>query len=215
MTLANPSLVSVCNQALSWLGAQRISDLEEDSTRAVACKDRLGDTVREVLRQHPWTCCIKRARITADTDGPEFGGGNKFTLPAGFERVVEVVPRDAPYRKESGCLVVDEDVIGLVYISNAVPVEQWASPLRPAEAAKLAMNIAPQLGMSVGGEVAANWESALRAARHASGSERLREEVPDEDWLGARDSYDDPRTRGVNRAPEALGGFGDVSSGGV
>ncbi|UNM20904.1 hypothetical protein K0P33_05450 [Pseudomonas sp. ArH3a] len=114
MTMATG--VSICSNALLMLGSQTINDFadQENLDRAKLCAN-LYPTVRDdLLRSHPWNCCIKRAVLAPDADAPLFGYSHSFELPADFSRVLEV--------SSSGC-IIDHLVEGRSILANTTVLE--------------------------------------------------------------------------------------------
>lgn len=64
------SEVSICNQALSWVGAGQINSLDDPGNKAEWCKNNY-DFIRDaVLEERMWSFAIARASsTTADKDG--------------------------------------------------------------------------------------------------------------------------------------------------
>ena len=201
------------------LGAQRINSLDDPSAWALACRDRIGDATRAVLEEHPWTSCARRVRLTAQTETPAFGAGNRFTLPADFVQLIELAPGgtlhgSVPYRVEEGAIVCDQTTIGLVYVSDATPVARWSPLLREAVAARLAMAIGPILGKPDTAGAARIYTDALKRARHASGQRSLHKRGPQEDWTRVRTGGDDAGVRGTDVA-SPLGEWGGLGANGL
>jgi len=76
------SFVSICNMALSELGATRITDLGLANKNSQLCSEFLSITVDQVLRCHPWNCAYARASLAALSAAPVFGFSYQYTLPA-------------------------------------------------------------------------------------------------------------------------------------
>lgn len=83
---AGDSSTSICNIALIALGEDPITDLAENSKRAILCKARYDDIRRFVLRTHIWNFSKKQAQIAADPVVPLFDWQNRYALPVDFIR---------------------------------------------------------------------------------------------------------------------------------
>lgn len=59
------SIVSICNLALTRIGAQTINDLEEASSAARHCKALYEPTRDSLLEKHPWRFARSRASLAA------------------------------------------------------------------------------------------------------------------------------------------------------
>ena len=75
------SEVDICNQALSWLGANQIITLADGTTESIICKAKYAPLRDDVLEKVPWTFAIVRLQLAADVSVPAFGYANKFILP--------------------------------------------------------------------------------------------------------------------------------------
>ncbi len=76
----------ICNQALGFIGAQRINDLAADtSNEAIQCRLHFEPTRDALIRSFRWRFAAARAQLTgADTTGPLFEFDNQFALPTNF-----------------------------------------------------------------------------------------------------------------------------------
>lgn len=79
----------VCNRALALLGDQPISDLTDDSNRAVLCSQEYEPLVQELLQNHDWNFASVRVANLAQLADPPLWGANAFAfqLPANCLRV--------------------------------------------------------------------------------------------------------------------------------
>lgn len=120
------STVQIWNQALTKLGAERITDLL-DNTRNAQVMNAIYEVKRDAeLAAHPWTFAIKRASIPASSTAPAFGWLRSFPLPADFLRLVQVGEYYTFYDSDGGELFqveTDPATGGLAVLTDA------ASPL--------------------------------------------------------------------------------------
>ncbi len=56
--------LSICNQALLNLGAEKIISFTDGSVASTLCNDKWATVRDAVLRSHPWNCVIKRGTLT-------------------------------------------------------------------------------------------------------------------------------------------------------
>ena len=82
------SEVSICNHALSLLGAGRITSLtlpsEEDpglARRVGLCRDLYAPTRDAMLEENTWTFATRETRLAREAADPEFGYSMQFVLP--------------------------------------------------------------------------------------------------------------------------------------
>ena len=150
----------IVNFALARLGAERIFSLDDtDSENARLSKIHYDQTVKQVLRSHPWNCCTERATLARETDAPPFGYLYSFQLPGDFLRALYVNdanaygPRDS-WKIEKNKLLSDDTAIQLVYIYWETNAEQYDELLVEAItvllASKLAAPITGRAGDGVG-----------------------------------------------------------------
>ena len=64
------SFVDICNRAITFLGSERITSLDDDTKEGRACKAIHEQTRDNVLRAHPWSFAMKRAALAATTTAP-------------------------------------------------------------------------------------------------------------------------------------------------
>ena len=85
------SETSICNMALSDIGAKRINDFDTDSSdQAIQCKLHYEPTRDALIRSHWWRFATTRATLSQDTTDPPFEYDNQFILPTDFLRMKSV-----------------------------------------------------------------------------------------------------------------------------
>jgi hypothetical protein len=78
---AGDTKLSICSDALIYLGAKPLTSFSETSDAAQIC-DRLYDDIRDmVLCMHPWTFTLKKTQIARLVDTPAFGWKYLYQLP--------------------------------------------------------------------------------------------------------------------------------------
>lgn len=85
-----PSQVSICNQALGWIGANLITSLDDDNREAQLCKTNFDDLRDAVLEEREWTFAVRRITLAPLLLTPKYGYGNQFLLPPQVIRVLNV-----------------------------------------------------------------------------------------------------------------------------
>lgn len=190
MTMATG--VSICSNALLMLGAQTINDFadEQNLDRAKLCAN-LYPTVRDdMLRAHPWNCCIKRAVLAPDADAPAFGYDHAFELPADFSRVLEVGTngQQIDYLVEGRSIQANTTVLELRYVSRNEVENTWDAHLVKlvtlAMAAAMAYPVTQSAAMQQTMEQ--KLETTLRRARAVDGQEDPPQTLGDERLYAAR-----------------------------
>ena len=82
------SEVSICNGALTHVGASLIASLDDDTDRAELCKELYPRTRDEALSRHAWGFATKRAQLAQSATGPLFDYSLGFTLPIDFLKLI-------------------------------------------------------------------------------------------------------------------------------
>ena len=82
----------ICNIALGWLGANRITSLstEEDSTEWLLCSENYDTLRKAVLEEREWTFAVHRVILNPDTEEPVFGHETLFRKPGDALRILTV-----------------------------------------------------------------------------------------------------------------------------
>ena len=86
------SETQICNKALGWLGAKKITSLtiEEDSVEWDLC-DQNYDSLRDaVMEEREWTFAVKRISLLPSTEEIAFGNETKFLKPSDTLRILSV-----------------------------------------------------------------------------------------------------------------------------
>jgi len=190
------STVDICNQALTKLGASRITSLLDDTKQARSL-NAIFETKRDAeLAAHPWTFAITRAQIPASSTAPAFGWAKAYPLPAGYLALVEVGEDYVFYQSDAGPLFQIEG--GSILTDEASPLRIrytqriTNSGLLPALfvealACRLAAEVAEDLTQSLSKRTQA-WEEykqAIRAARKTNAIEQPPRLPPPASWLRA------------------------------
>lgn len=84
------SQVSICNQALGWLGANLIISLNDDNKEAQLCKTNYPDIRNAVLEEREWTFCVRRISLSPLVLEPVYGYTNQFLIPPQVIRILNV-----------------------------------------------------------------------------------------------------------------------------
>lgn len=84
------STVSICNQALGWLGADSILSINDPSKEAQLCKENFDALRDTVLEEREWTFAVRRLYLTPLVATPVYGYANNFLLPADVLRVLNI-----------------------------------------------------------------------------------------------------------------------------
>jgi hypothetical protein len=137
------TITTICNLALSKIGARKIIDIEEESNEARACKMFYAECRDEVLRSHRWNFAITRVALTQVASEPAFGWRNGFEIPTDCLRVFEVngwdlARREGNWELEGRLVMTDEEMVDIRYIRRVEDANLFDSIFVEAFATKLA-----------------------------------------------------------------------------
>ena len=88
--------VSICNQAISWLGGKRIISLDDETTEARLCKANYAHLRDVVLELKAWTFAVKRVKFAKLAEPPIYGFSAAFAIPTEILTVLQVSRFNAP-----------------------------------------------------------------------------------------------------------------------
>ncbi len=180
---------SICNSALSKLGAERILSLDENAPNARLCKEQYPKIVDALLRGHPWNFAIKRAQLAASTTDPVFGYDYSFPLPSDCLRVLEIEDGETvDWQKEGRTIVTDSDSMKIKYISSDVTPGEFDANFAEVVAIQLAHDIcfAVTQSTSLKETLADELKKALSHARTFDSQEGYPRQAYAKDWRNAR-----------------------------
>ena len=165
------SKVSICNAALSMIGADSILAFDDSTKNARHCANVYEQTRRALLRSHPWNCAIKRVQLSPLANKPAFGYDNAFALPGDFIRVVEC--NAYSYSIENRQILCRESVLQLRYVYDNTDESTWDDLLVEA----MSLSIAAKLAKPITGSSAesdsktAELQALLKRARAINAQE--------------------------------------------
>jgi hypothetical protein len=140
----------IANMALSRMGEPAISDISENSPRAIACRTHYEIVRDSLLRSHPWNFAVGRAQLSA-TDDPAFGWEFAYVLPADFLRLSTLNGKQADkcvtdYTLESGAILTNSSEAKVTYVRRITdptlfdPIFTEVLVFRLASAVAMAIN---------------------------------------------------------------------------
>jgi hypothetical protein len=141
--MASP--VSICNLALTNLGADRITALSDNSENARRLTAIYDACLEDVLRSHPWNFAIIRQQLALLSSTPVFGYEYEFQLPGDCLRVVEVSDGTnliTDFKIEGRKLLASNNSVSIKYIGNITDPNQYTSQFIFVFASRLAAEIA-------------------------------------------------------------------------
>lgn len=194
------SAVQICNQALTKLGAERITDLLDD-TRNARVMNAIFEVKRDAeLTAHPWTFAIRREELPALSTAPIYGWARSFLLPTDCVRLVEVGEDFALYDSDTGALfqvesdpttgrqtiLTDESSpLRIRYVRKEANTGRFPPLFVEALACRLAAESAEEITQNLSKRNAA-WEEhaqAIRQAKRVNAIEQPPRKPADGSWV--------------------------------
>lgn len=194
------SQVQIVNQALTKLGAARITSMTDPSNSAMVM-GAIYDMKRDAeIAANPWSFAIKRAQIPASTTDPAFGWAYSYPLPVDYFAMVEVGECYAFYETDTGPLFTfesDPDTGRIAVLSgqasplNVRYVYKVTNPgiypplFAEALACRLAAEACEQItqNLSKREQAWAEHKVAIRLARRMNAIEKPPQQAPASSWL--------------------------------
>ena len=141
--------VSICSNALRWLGDSPITSLTEDSERGRLCNAFYEPSRDAILRSHTWNFAINRANLAKLSTSPAFEYANQFALPTDpfCLRVLKMEFEDYEFKIENlagqgRVLLTDEGEAKIIYIARVTDPSLFDSMFVDVLTAKLAVDLA-------------------------------------------------------------------------
>lgn len=143
------SEVSICNQALGWLGENPITSLDDQTPAASLCYHNYAGLRDSVLEGYEWSFAIRREQL-ALLDQDPVGYGNAFQVPTDVLRVLKC-SKDGRFQREEPALQweIEGDKIlcdeSTIYTRSVIRIEdpmQFSANFVQALAARIAMELA-------------------------------------------------------------------------
>jgi len=199
--MAFVSDVTICSNALGYLGAQPINSLTDDTSERAQLCNRIYKTQRnELLAEHDWNFALKRADLVKTTAEPiivtvdDFS--NEFQLPVDILRVKKagtgalgnLHPR---YRIEGDKLYTDEAAISILYVYEVEDPLLFSAQFVKALEYKLAAVMAIPLTADVAkAQVMASFlEDSLNKGKNLDTREDAIEQYQADTFLIARSQF--------------------------
>ena len=180
------TFVEIANRALTFLGAEPITSLADDSKEARSCNRLYEQTRDQLLRDHPWNFAIKRKSLSANTTAPIFEYTNAFDFPDNTLRILEV-DTDEEWAVEGAQIVTDAAApLLIVYVERVTDPNLFDTKFIETYALRLAADIAFDITASqtVAQTAEQKYMQSIQAARLVDAQESLSEN--EQTWLDAR-----------------------------
>lgn len=147
------SVVSICNQALSWLGVNPITSLDDDLKQAALCKTNYPPIRDAVLERGNWSFAKKRVELAAEVATPAFEYAYQYPLPSDCLRVLSINKYDIDdetldWQLEDNKILTNQSTCKIVYISQVTNPNKFSALFTQALAARIAADLAIPLTQS-------------------------------------------------------------------
>lgn len=185
------SWTEVCNLALTDLGHQRITSLDDLTKEASLSKLVYPACRDEVLRLHPWNSASRRAALPELAAAPAFGYDHQYQLPADCLRVLRLPDAHAetPWKVEGRVLLTDLGApLSVQYVTRLDDPGEMDPLLVAAIAARIAMRLCRPLTQSESllEEMRRLFADRLRDARSADAQEGGGDRISADMFVDAR-----------------------------
>lgn len=178
--------IEICNNALILLGKNPISSFadQSESDAARACANLYPIAKADILRRHPWNCCIKRVILSPLVATPAFDWSYQFSRPGDWLRTINVGYLNDPldYLMEGTRILANTNVLPLTYVAK-VSEGEWDSLLTHVMVKRMEMDLcypitkSTSLRDSLKQEFYGKGDGVLAQAKAVDGQEN-----PPEDW---------------------------------
>lgn len=143
------SEVSICNQALGWLGASLITSLDDNTTQARLCRDNFATLRDSTLEDAEWTFAVGRDELTEDPEPPVWGWTHRYKIPNDVILVVgaqknpsALKPVPIEFVREGDYLLANHaETLYVRYVKRVTDVSKFPPGFSQCFAARLAADI--------------------------------------------------------------------------
>lgn len=181
------SVTLICNRALQIIGERRITNITEDSPQARDLNVAYEPLRDALLRSYFWNFAIKRARLAASVDTPEFGWNYQYPMPADFLRLIPDFEYE--YQVEGSTILSnDSGPLDIRYIRRVTDPNAFDPLFAEALSAKLASELAEIRTQSNSKKEYAEqlFREKITEARRVSAFEQPSLTPPEDDWVSVR-----------------------------
>jgi len=179
--------VEICNSALTKIGAERITSLEDDSPRAVLCNERYALLRDQVLRAHPWNFAIKRAALPQLATTPVFEWAYEYQLPTDCLKVLNT-EEHSRFKVEGRKILSNEGApLNIRYIYKNENVGDYDPVFVEALSCRIAVDLCYSITNSttMAESMLAAYRAQLSEARSMDAQEGSPEDWIVDEWLNA------------------------------
>jgi hypothetical protein len=192
------SKIDIANQALARIGAQTITDLEDTSSPTARIINNVFEqSVRELVRMHPWNCLKARQELAQLATPPSFEWDYQYQLPTDCVRLIKVngmepTDNESYFEVEGRKILMDDESCQITYIRYTEETGDYD----PLFVEALVVYIASKIAISIRQDEQLSTamldmfqRRILPEARKVDGNENRRRRVAtykDSDWVRSR-----------------------------
>lgn len=139
------SQVSLCNQALTSLGATPILSIDDDTTEAKLCKLHYQPTLESMLEAASWSFATKRMELPKSSEAPPSPWTSQFLIPTDILRIIEAgdspnfdAENSTQWQIEGQYIVTDSEKCYIRAITRNIAVNNFTTSFSQAFTARLA-----------------------------------------------------------------------------
>ena len=195
-TRAMVSETSISNQALSWIGANRITSMDDPSAEGEWCRDNYPFIRDAVLEERMWTFATVRTSSTTATRD-DWDQMYKHTLPLDWLSVfrcfrnvtnIECPIKSAGWKREGRFLLARESTVYLWGVKRETDTGQFSPLFVQALAARLAAEMAIPLAENrqLQADLWALYQAKLADAAARDGQQGANEKIQSNSMVDAR-----------------------------
>lgn len=168
--------VSISNLALTTLGADRITALEDNSENARRLTAIYDFCLEDILRAHPWNFAIQRQELAQLSTTPIYEYDYEYQLPSNCLRVIQCsdgTSEITDYKIEGRKLLTDGDVVYIKFIAKVEDPNQYTSQFAQLLASRLAAELAYAItnNKSTAEQITALYQQRLQTAKETDAQE--------------------------------------------
>lgn len=191
------SEVSICNLAITRVGGNPITSLDDNQTEAIVCKKNYASLRDAVLEASNWSFAKKRYKLNLDSTAPLFEYDNAFNVPAEVLRVIgayrggtgsNALSPITNWDLEDDQVLTNEGVVFIKAIRRVTNTDRYSSLFEEALSARLAAELAVPVTSStkIMRDMFAIYDAKLDEAAGADGQQGGREKFRSNDLTGVR-----------------------------
>lgn len=132
--------LEICNMALSMLGINLITSLNDENTQARQCANFFPQLRDRLLREHSWSFALRTHKLVAKNEEPIDDWAYVCALPVNFLSLVKT-EHDEPYLIVGNNILINE-LCSIIFVSRIEDSEEFDPLFTEALQYKLAGEIA-------------------------------------------------------------------------